>query len=66
MNLMHGRWKSVYLITCDPIGSTENRLIVQRRISECTKPINNEIIKAILKNQMHNYNCNIFSSWTYI
>ena len=34
----------IYLITCDPIGSTENRLIIQGEISNTT-PINNEIIK---------------------
>lgn len=35
---------SLYLITCDPIGSTENRLIIQGEMSS-TNPINNEIIK---------------------
>ena len=34
----------IYLITCDPIGSTENRLIIQGEISE-TNPINDQIIK---------------------
>ena len=34
---------SLYLITCDPIGSTENRLIIQGELS-ATNPINNEII----------------------
>ncbi len=34
---------SLYLITCDPIGSTENRLIIQGELSE-TNPINNKII----------------------
>lgn len=35
---------SLYLITCDPIGSTENRIIVQGEISS-QNPVNNEIIK---------------------
>ncbi|WP_405276512.1 class E sortase [Methanobrevibacter sp.] len=35
---------SVYLITCDPIGSTENRLIIQGELS-ANDPINNEILK---------------------
>ena len=34
----------IYLITCDPIGSTENRLIIQGELSE-TNPINNEIVQ---------------------
>ena len=34
----------VYLITCDPIGSTENRLIVQGELNE-KNPINDKIIK---------------------
>ncbi len=34
----------IYLITCDPIGSTENRLIVQGELQE-TNPVNNEILK---------------------
>ncbi|MBQ6099414.1 MAG: class E sortase [Methanobrevibacter sp.] len=34
----------LYLITCDPIGSTENRLIIQGEVSE-TNPLNTEIIK---------------------
>ena len=35
---------SLYLITCDPIGSTANRLIVEGEL-ESQNPINNEIIK---------------------
>ena len=35
---------NVYLITCDPIGSTENRLIVQGEVSSIN-PINTEIIQ---------------------
>lgn len=35
---------SVYLITCDPIGSTENRLIIQGELSE-VNPLNTTIIK---------------------
>lgn len=35
---------SIYLITCDPIGSTENRLIIEGEIND-TNPINNEIIQ---------------------
>ena len=35
---------SLYLITCDPIGSTENRLIIQGELNE-KNPVNNEIIK---------------------
>lgn len=35
---------SLYLITCDPIGSTENRLIIQGEMS-ATNPINNEILQ---------------------
>jgi LPXTG-site transpeptidase (sortase) family protein len=35
---------TVYLITCDPIGSTANRIIVQGELVE-KNPINNEIIK---------------------
>lgn len=34
----------LYLITCDPIGSTENRLIIQGELSD-TNPINNEILE---------------------
>ena len=35
---------SAYLITCDPIGSTENRLIIHGELSE-TNPINDTILK---------------------
>ena len=35
---------NVYLITCDPIGSTENRIIVQGDLID-TKPVNQEIIE---------------------
>lgn len=35
---------SLYLITCDPIGSTENRLIIQGELNE-TGPINTQVIK---------------------
>ena len=35
---------NLYLITCDPIGSTANRLIIQGQLNE-KNPINNEIIK---------------------
>ncbi len=35
---------NIYLITCDPIGSTENRIIVQGEITS-QKPINEQIIK---------------------
>ncbi|WP_298521176.1 sortase [uncultured Methanobrevibacter sp.] len=35
---------TVYLITCDPIGSTENRLIIEGDLSE-KNPINDKIIK---------------------
>lgn len=35
---------SIYLITCDPIGSTENRIIIQGELSNQNQ-INNEIIK---------------------
>lgn len=34
----------VYLITCDPIGSTENRLIIKGELNE-TNPINTQIIQ---------------------
>ncbi|MBQ2831896.1 class E sortase [Methanobrevibacter sp.] len=34
----------LYLITCDPIGSTENRLIVQGELSD-TNPVNTEILE---------------------
>lgn len=34
----------IYLITCDPIGSTENRLIIQGEITS-VNPINQEIIQ---------------------
>ena len=43
---------NVYLITCDPIGSTENRLIVQGELIE-ENPLNTTILKIIRKNQMH-------------
>ena len=36
---------SAYLITCDPIGSTENRLIVQGELVG-TQAINNQIITS--------------------
>lgn len=35
---------TVYLITCDPIGSTENRMIIEGELSE-KNPINDKIIK---------------------
>lgn len=35
---------NVYLITCDPIGSTENRIIVQGELIS-KSPINNEILQ---------------------
>ena len=35
---------SLYLSTCDPIGSTENRLIIQGELNE-TGPINTQVIK---------------------
>lgn len=35
----------VYLITCDPIGSTENRLIIQGELTD-VQPINTEIITS--------------------
>lgn len=35
----------LYLITCDPIGSTENRLIITGELVE-TNPINSEIINS--------------------
>ena len=35
---------SVYLITCDPIGSTENRLIVEGQITS-KAPINDNVLK---------------------
>ena len=34
----------LYLITCDPIGSTENRLIIQGELTD-KNPINEKIIK---------------------
>ena len=34
----------LYLITCDPIGSTANRLIIKGELSQ-TNPVNNEILK---------------------
>ena len=34
----------MYLITCDPIGSTENRLIIEGSLTE-TNPINDVILK---------------------
>lgn len=34
----------LYLVTCDPIGSTENRLIIDGELSE-TNPINEQIVK---------------------
>lgn len=35
---------SLYLITCDPIGSTENRLIIQGELTD-TQPLNTTILK---------------------
>ena len=35
---------TLYLITCDPIGSTENRLIVEGEL-QAQKPINNKIVQ---------------------
>ncbi|MBQ2654414.1 MAG: class E sortase [Methanobrevibacter sp.] len=43
LNALEGG-NSTYLITCDPIGSTENRLIIQGELSE-VKPLNTTIIK---------------------
>lgn len=40
----HENGNYLYLVTCDPIGSTEHRLIIQAEISD-KNPINNEIIK---------------------
>lgn len=34
----------IYLVTCDPIGSTENRLIIQGELTE-KNPINEQILK---------------------
>ena len=34
----------IYLVTCDPIGSTENRLIIQGELSQ-TSPLNEQILK---------------------
>jgi LPXTG-site transpeptidase (sortase) family protein len=39
----HGK-NTVYLITCDPIGSTENRIIVQGELTD-KNPINNRILQ---------------------
>ncbi len=39
-----GKNESIFLITCDPIGSTENRIIVEGNLENQGK-INNEIIK---------------------
>ena len=35
---------SIYLITCDPIGSTANRLIIQGELKD-TQPVNTTILK---------------------
>lgn len=43
LNAVEGGNK-LYLITCDPIGSTENRLIIEGTLSE-TNPINDVILK---------------------
>ncbi len=43
LNAVEGGNK-VYLITCDPIGSTENRLIIEGSLTE-TNPINDVILK---------------------
>ena len=43
---------SVYLITCDPIGSTENRLIIQGDLKEITS-INEETISSNPQEIMH-------------
>ena len=43
LNAQEGR-NGLYLITCDPIGSTENRLIIYGELSE-TNPLNEQIIK---------------------
>ena len=48
---------NVYLITCDPIGSTENRLIIEGKLIDKTS-INNEIIK----NDPHELNALIISA----
>jgi LPXTG-site transpeptidase (sortase) family protein len=42
--LSYSNENNTYLITCDPIGSTENRIIVQGELNDKT-PINNEILK---------------------
>lgn len=47
----------VYLITCDPIGSTENRLIIQGELIE-KDPINTQI----LKNNPQEFNAVIISA----
>lgn len=36
---------SAFLVTCDPIGSTENRLIIQGKLTE-TNPLNSDIINS--------------------
>lgn len=43
LNAVEGGDK-LYLITCDPIGSTENRLIIEGQLSS-VNPINEQIIK---------------------
>ena len=52
---------SVYLITCDPIGSTENRIIVQGDLID-TNPIDTEIIK----NNPQEHNALIISADTVV
>lgn len=43
--LSYGNENYAYLITCDPIGSTENRLIVQGEVID-KNPINKQIVKS--------------------
>ena len=56
-NLIPEGKNTLYLITCDPIGSTENRIIVQCNLTD-KNPINN----TLLKNNPQEHNSRIIST----
>ncbi|MBE6499539.1 MAG: sortase [Methanobrevibacter thaueri] len=56
-NMEFSKMNRIYLVTCDPIGSVENRLIVEGKINEI-----NELNTEIIKNNPHESNAIIIST----
>lgn len=56
----------LYLITCDPIGSTENRLIIQGEMT-AKNEINSDVLNSNpTGNECYNHICDIFSCRAFI